>query len=195
MTSFDTDASHRNPSQSLQVWLWVSGLAAVVLGFVAMLFPFAATIAAELLFGAVLVATGVIEIIGALLSKGSRNIGWTLLFGALALIAGGILLFYPLQGVLTLTLVLASFFIVGGFFKMTAAWYLRPSNLAMLGFPVTGGYGWLAFSGALSVFLGVVLLLGLPGTAIWALGLLLGIDLIFLGASEIALALAIQRAG
>jgi len=195
MTGFETDEAYGTTARGFMLWLWISGVASILLGIVALVFPFAATIAAELLFGAVLASIGAIQIFSAFAARQSNNRVWAFLFGIAALIAGGLLLLYPLQGALTLTIVLASFLLAGGVFEMISAWYLRPANLHFVGLPPVRRWGWLAASGALSIILGVVLLFGLPVTAVWALGLFLGIDLIFLGFCEIAFARAQQREG
>lgn len=186
---------HENRKNNLQTWLWISGLSSLLIGGIAIAFPLAASITAELLLGAILVVSGGIQIIRAIASgRSSVNRVWSLLFGMTALLAGGVLLLYPLEGLLSLTIVLASFFIVAGVFKVILAWNMRPANLSTRELPGVNGWGWLAFSGALSVVLGALLFWGLPVTAVWALGFLVGIDLIFSGASEIAFARALQRA-
>jgi uncharacterized membrane protein HdeD (DUF308 family) len=195
MTSFGTDEANGTMARGFVLWLWISGVASIVLGIVALVFPFAATIAAELLFGAVLATVGAIQVFSAFLARRSGNRVWSFLFGIAALVAGGLLLLYPLQGALTLTIILASFLLAGGAFEMISAWYLRPANLHFVGLPPVRGWGWLAASGVLSIILGIILLFGLPVTSVWALGLFLGIDLIFLGFCEISFARALQREG
>lgn len=166
MVGSEAYGSDEKTARGHTFWLWISGLASIILGIVALVFPFAATIAAELLFGAILAAVGVIQIFSALASKRSGNRLWAALYGIAALVAGGLLLFYPLQGALTLTIVFASFLVAGGAFQMLSAWNLRPANLHFLGLPHTDGWGWLAFSGAFSIMLGAILLIGLPLSAI-----------------------------
>ncbi|WP_296424552.1 DUF308 domain-containing protein [Yoonia sp.] len=189
MASYDIREPHEAALRGLQVRLWISGLSAIILGGTAVVFPFAATMAAELFLGAILAVSGGIQIVRALASRGDVNTLWTLLFGVVALGAGGFLLFYPPQGILTLTIILAGFFLIGGVMKMISAWYMRPASLSATGLPVVNGWGWLALSG----ILGVALFWGLPITAVWALGLLMGIDLIFLVGAEIAFAIAPRR--
>ncbi|WP_296643386.1 HdeD family acid-resistance protein [Roseinatronobacter sp.] len=169
--------------RGLKTWLWIVGVVSIVMGVLAMLFPFAATLAAELVIGAILLASGVLELVRAFAMRQSGNLFWNALFGLTAMVAGGLLLAWPMQGVVTITIVLGVFFLLGGAFKLAAAFGMRPF----------AGWGWVGFSGALSVLLGVLLLFGLPGTAFWAIGILVGIDLIFLGTAEIAMASAIDR--
>ncbi len=170
-------------TRRLIAFLWIVGLISVLLGLIALVFPLAASIGVELTFGILLVVVGVFEVARGVSMRGVANIAMNLLFGALALAAGLFLLFFPLGGILTLTVVLSWFFLLGGGLKIAAAFHLRPLN----------GWGWLAFSGVISVILGGLLLLGLPGTATWALGLLFGIDLVFLGAAQIAVAVGLNK--
>lgn len=176
----------------IKLWLWITGVLAIVLGVLGVVFPFVLTVAAELLFGAVLVALGAVQIIRALIAGDVVSRSWTLLFGVVSLVGGALLLFYPREGILTLTLVLAIFFVVGGTLKLFGAWQMWPARMRARGMIAFPGRGWLALSGALSLLLGLLLSFGLPSTATWALGLLLGIDLLFLGISEIALALGLN---
>lgn len=186
------DLPHKD-IRRVKLWLWIAGLTSIFLGAVGIVFPWVLTLAAELLFGAVLAALGVVQILRALLSGDVVSRGWTLLFGVVSLIGGALLLFYPPEGMLTLTIVLATFFMVSGVLKLFGAWQMWPTRMRELGLTELPGRGWLAVAGALSLLLGLLLIFGLPSTAAWALGLLLGIDLLFLGASEIALAIGLDR--
>ncbi|KPP85813.1 MAG: hypothetical protein HLUCCO07_01820 [Rhodobacteraceae bacterium HLUCCO07] len=179
----DREITDATAPRGLKTWLWIAGIVSIVMGVLAVLFPFAATLAAELVIGAILVASGLLELVRAFAMRHNGSLAWNALFGLAALVTGGILLAWPMQGIVTLTIVLGVFFLLGGAFKLVAGFGLRP-------FP---GWGWIGFSGALSVLLGLLLLFGLPGTALWAVGLLVGIDLIFLGFAEIAMASAIEQ--
>lgn len=176
--------SRHGAPRGLTTWLWVAGGASILLGALAIVFPFAATLAATLVIGAVLCVSGVMELIRAVAMRGNGSLIWDALFSISALVAGLLLLFWPLQGIVTLTVVVGVFFLLAAAFKTAACFVLRP-------FP---GWGWVGLSGALSGLLGLILLFGLPGTASWAIGLLVGIDLIFLGTAEIAMAAALRRA-
>lgn len=82
------------------------------------------------------------------------------------------------------TIVLATFFILGGTTELIVAWKLCPRARRIRQQADVNGWGWLALSGALLLLLGIILLLGLPITAIWAIGVLIGLALIFLGGSR-----------
>jgi uncharacterized membrane protein HdeD (DUF308 family) len=96
-------------------------------------------------------------------------------------VTGFLLIRYPLMGAESLTLVLASFFIVGGVFRAIG------SSVAK--FP---RWGWAVFSGVLSTILGITLLVQMPISGLWFVGFAIGIDLIFAGVAEIGFATAIH---
>lgn len=192
MTMQDARGLPREDARGLKAGLWAAGIASILLGTLAIVFPFAASVAAELLFGALLAALGVMQIGRAILVGGVGSRAWNLVFGGISLAAGVVLLLFPLQGVFTLTVVFSVFFVLGGIATLTGAWAASPGRRRARGLREVRGWGWSALSGALSILLGVLLFLGLPATAAWALGLLFGIDLLFLGASEIALAVALS---
>lgn len=188
------DAIFEGPEDlgTFRTWLWIAGAASITLGALAIIFPFVAAMAAGLLFGVLLAALGAVEIIRALFSPGSEERLWVFIFGLVSLTAGAVILLFPFKGVLTLTVLLATFFVLGGIVKLAGAWQISPMHRRAGERPEIDGWGWLAFSGAFSLFLGTVLFMGLPVTAVWALGLLIGVDLIFLGVSQIAIAMALS---
>jgi len=169
-------------------WMVTIGVISIVLGIAALFFPWWTTLGIELVFGIFLLIVGVLELVRLFFDRSAGGIGLSVIFGILAIVAGGLLLAYPLQGMFTLTLVLAVFFLLGGAFKTAAAWLLRPAP----------GWGWMVTSGVISIVLGVIVLVALPESAFWLLGVLLGIDLIFFGAAQIAFATSfrdIRRTG
>lgn len=162
---------------------WIAGGVAIVAGVLAIILPVIATLAATLLFGALLTVSGVVECIAAIRSRGAGRIALRLFMGLIAVAAGLVLLFEPLSGAVALTLLLSAYFVAAGLFRMFLAWALRES----------GSWGWMLASGLLSLALGVLILSGLPGSALWILGLLIGVDLIFYGATLIAIVAAARR--
>lgn len=158
------------------------GVLSLVLGALSLAFPFWATIGVELIMGVALIVIGIVELVRARSLRLVARTGWATLFGVLAILAGALMLFFPLEGAITLTLVLAVFFLVGGALKSVAAWQLRPAP----------GWGWMMTSGVLSLVLGLLVLLAFPGSAFWVLGVLLGIDLVLFGAAQLAFATAME---
>lgn len=166
-------------------WFLALGILWIVLGTVAVVLPWLATVAAALTIGALLAAGGIMQIVQSFRCKRWRGTALHVVMGLLYLAAGVILLFLPLQGILTLTLVLAGLFIAVGILRIIAA--LQDRDLR--------GWGWLLFSGILGVAVGLIIWLGWPGTAVWALGLLVGIELIFSGWALVMVALAARKRG
>lgn len=103
--------------------------------------------------------------------------------GLLSIAAGLFLLLFPLEGVVALTLVLIALFLAAGVVKCAYAWKLRDGK----------GWGWMLAAGLASLTFGVLIWTGLPGSAFWVLGLLVGIDLMFYGASLLALVITARR--
>lgn len=154
------------------------GIVTILAGIAAIMVPRMATLAIELLIGVVLVVDGILQGIHAFQLRARKESWWRGLGAILAFAIGLILLIFPLQGVLTLTLLIGIFFLLSGGFKI------------MLGFQVRSwsGWGWILASGILSVFLGLLVFLLLPEGARWIIGVLVGVDLIFSGWWLIALA-------
>jgi len=106
-----------------------------------------------------------------------------LLIGILYLVAGGWLAFFPLTGIITLTILLAALFLAEGVLEVIMAFRVRPHE----------GWGWLLLSGLIAVAVGVLIGMDLPSSATWAIGLLTGVNLLSTGVSFIVLALAGRR--
>jgi len=96
-----------------------------------------------------------------------------------------VLLLWPITGTLSLTLVLIAFFVVEGIVSIMYAIEHRNQ--------LTGRWGWMLVSGIIDLILAGIIFAGLPGTALWALGLLVGINMLFGGAALIAMALAARH--
>jgi uncharacterized membrane protein HdeD (DUF308 family) len=159
------------------------GILTALAGVVAIILPRAATLAVELLLGCLLVVDGVLQGVHAAQLRGRRGFGWKLAASLVSLAAGVLLLAFPLTGVLTLTLVVALFFLVSGVFK---------GILSLRWWPV-GGAGWLLVSGIVSLLLGFGILVAFPEAAAWVVGLLVGIALLIDGSWLMGMAVAARR--
>ena len=165
-------------------WFLVLGILLVLIGMAAIAFPFLSTIAAKIAIGWIFLVAGVVEILHAFYVKRWAGFFWNLLIGLLYILAGGWLVLFPLTGILTLTIVIAALFIVEGVLEFIMGFRMRPHE----------GWGWVVFSGLVAVAAGLLIALSLPASAVWALGLLAGINLLFSGWSFIYLALGGKRA-
>lgn len=166
------------------VWFLVLGLVLLVAGIAAIAFPLLSTVAVKIALGWVFLVGGVIMIVHAFSAAQWRGFLWELLLGLLYAVAGAYLAFFPLTGIITLTILLAAMFLVEGVLEIIMAFRVRPHE----------GWGWLVLSGLIAVAAGALITLGLPSSAAWALGLLAGINLISTGWGFLFLALAGRRA-
>jgi uncharacterized membrane protein HdeD (DUF308 family) len=173
----------REPEEKIWRWLLGTGIFTIALGIVAVLLPFVATLTIEALLAVIFIMAGISNILYAFQSRQSKGLGLRLLEGAIYGLVGIILLAFPLQGALTLTLLLAVLFMLAGAFKIALALHLKPIP----------SWGWLMFSGAISALLGIIIWMGLPGTAKWAIGLLVGIELLFSGWAMTMFALSMRN--
>jgi uncharacterized membrane protein HdeD (DUF308 family) len=163
------------------------GLILCILGLGAVVVPPLAGLATTIFLGWLLLAAGLAGLYFTFRAKSAPGFGWSLLSAVAALGAGALLLWNPFQGLATLTYVLAAYFIVDG----AAIIFLAIAHRREL----SGKWEWLLLNGVIDLILAGIIISGLPGTLVWALGLLVGIDLLFGGASLIAMALAARKAG
>jgi uncharacterized membrane protein HdeD (DUF308 family) len=157
------------------------GIVLIILGMLALLVPAVASVAATIVFGWILLLSGVVGLIATFRAQGSPGFTWSLISALLGIAAGIILLTMPVQGALTLTAVLIAFLLVEGVATVLFALEHRKGS--------SGRWSWVLTSGIVDLILGIILLAGLPGTAVWALGLLIGINMIFGGWSLVWMAL------
>jgi len=159
----------------------IEGIALVVLGALAIMAPAIASVATAVFFGWILLVSGVAGLITTLRGRQVPGFRWSLLSAVIGIIAGALLLGWPVQGALSLTAVLIAFLGIEG--AVTILYALEHRNA------LSGRWGWMLASGVLDVFLGVLLFAGLPGTALWAIGVIVGINLLFGGWALILMAL------
>ncbi|MBA2408318.1 MAG: DUF308 domain-containing protein [Gammaproteobacteria bacterium] len=158
-------------------WFIFEGVVFLLLGVLAILFPFIASVALEIYLGALLVVGGIATGIRAIAAKGVPYRSSSIVLAALTIITGLLLLIFVPGGLLALTLTLATFFIVQGIFEIARGVQSKGQR----------GRGWLIVSGLAGLIVGLLLWLGLPSTALWAVGTLTGINLIFTGIALLAL--------
>jgi uncharacterized membrane protein HdeD (DUF308 family) len=153
------------------------GILAVLAGLAAIVVPVIASVTMTIFIGWVLMVLGIVSLVRALRSHAPRSVkSWRLLNAVLAFLVGFYLVVFPLEGTITLTFLLAVWFFGTGAFSLAAAWRHR-------GEP---GAGWMALDGAVSAVLGLLIALELPSSAAWAIGVLVGIYLLWWGADALA---------
>jgi uncharacterized membrane protein HdeD (DUF308 family) len=166
------------------VWFLVMGIALVVLGSIAIGWACLTTItiAATWLFGFLLLAAGIGEIIHSFtVGKWSGTLVH-LLIGLLYGVVGFMMINDPADSAITLTKIIAIFMVIGGLFRIVASLSHR--------FP---GWQWVLLNGGITLMLGVLIYKNLPESGLWFIGLYLGIDMILNGWSWIALAIALKQ--
>jgi len=159
----------------------VEGIILVILGLAAIVVPPIATLAVELLFGWLFLISGIAGLITTFLMRQAPGFWWSLVSAILGIAAGIVLLLWPLSGIVTLTLVLIVFFTIEGVASIMFALEHKAE--------LSGRWGWMLASGIIDLILAAIILAGLPGTAAWALGLLVGINMLFGGSALIGMAL------
>ena len=184
-TSDSTDITRevREQIREHKALFWIGGILSILFGALAIAAPFLATLAAEITLGGLLAAGGFVMAVMAFRARSASRIASALALGLLALAAGVLLLANPISGLFAITTVLIAYFLASGLTRLYYAFRLRPCP----------GWGWMAFGGALSIALAILILLGLPSSAFWALGLLLGVDFLFYGVTLIALVSGARR--
>jgi uncharacterized membrane protein HdeD (DUF308 family) len=161
-------------------WLLTLGILMLILGFCAVSMPFIAALASVLFLGWLLIIGGILQGIHSFGQKHWGGLFWHLLIGILYLLLGVMLLVQPLRSLMALTLLLAIFFVLEGIFRIIAAFRHKPRQ----------NWGWILVNGIVTLILGALIWSGWPSTAVWAIGLLVGIDLIFGGWSMVMIAMA-----
>lgn len=158
-------------------WFMLFGFLTILAGVAAIIFPLASGIALKIIIGWALLFVGVGYFVSAFSSEGKTGRMMNILLGILFVFVGGFLAFNLFEGLIALTMLLALSFVFQGAVEVSDAWKRRPGL----------GWGWLMVSGLVSLLAGVMLFMGLPSTAVWALGLLVGINLISSGVYFLAM--------
>jgi uncharacterized membrane protein HdeD (DUF308 family) len=161
------------------------GIILVILGLIAIVVPPIATLAFTLIIGWIFLISGVMGLVTTFWARGAPGFWWSLVSAIIAIAAGVVLLLWPISGTVSLTLVLIAFFVVEGIASIMYAIDHRNQ--------LTGRWGWMLVSGIIDLILAGIIFAGLPESAVWALGLLVGINMVFGGAALIAMALAARH--
>jgi uncharacterized membrane protein HdeD (DUF308 family) len=164
----------------------VEGILLVVLGLAAMILPPLASLAVTIFLGWMFLISGVAGLALTFWARGLPGFWWSLLSAVLAIGAGIILLAQPVQGTLTLTIVVGVYFLAEGVATIMYALEHRRE--------LSGRWSWLLIAGIVDIVIAGLIIAGLPGSALWAIGLLVGINLLFGGMSLIGMALAARNA-
>jgi uncharacterized membrane protein HdeD (DUF308 family) len=162
------------------------GILLAVLGLAAMIVPPLASLAVTIFLGWMFLISGIGGLIVTFWARHMPGFWWSLISAALAVLAGMILLARPIQGVLTLTIVVGAYFLAEGVATIMYALEHRRE--------LSGRWSWLVIAGVVDIVIAFLVIAGLPGSAEWAIGLLVGINMFFGGTTLIGMALAARNA-
>jgi uncharacterized membrane protein HdeD (DUF308 family) len=161
------------------------GILLVILGLAAMIVPPLASLAVTIFLGWMFLISGIGGLIVTFWARQLPGFWWSLISALLAIAAGIILLAQPVQGTLTLTIVVGVYFLAEGVATIMYALEHRRE--------LSGRWSWLLVAGLMDILIAFLIISGLPGSAEWAIGLLVGINLLFGGATLIGMALAARN--
>jgi uncharacterized membrane protein HdeD (DUF308 family) len=162
-------------------WFMLLGGALILLGVIALGSAVIASLAVAFTIGILLLLGGMSEALGAFWCRGWSGFFLHLLSGVLSIVVGVLFLRAPGGALAALTLLVACFLMVGGLFKIIAAVSYR-----------FAAWGWSLASGIIDLLLGVLIWQEWPTSALWVIGLFVGINLVFRGVNWIALGLALR---
>jgi uncharacterized membrane protein HdeD (DUF308 family) len=165
-------------------WLWfiVLGIALMLVGGLAIASAFVTGLATVFLFGCLLLGSGVVQIVNAVLARSWRGFFVNLAVGVLHLVLGAFMVENPLRAIADLTLVLALAFVVGGIIRIVIAMVERFDN-----------WQWMLLSGLITFLLGVAIWRRWPESSEWVIGTFVGVDLLFSGWSWVTLGLLVKE--
>jgi uncharacterized membrane protein HdeD (DUF308 family) len=175
MTAIPSDnplksAFHQQVREAGARLVWI-GVALVVLGVAALVFPAVSTLVATMFVGWLLLLSGLVTVFGSFSIRGTGPFFGALLLGLLSVAAGLFMLVRPLAGELAITLTLGFLFMLQGAYETFLAFEVRPGR----------AWGWMLVSALASIVLALVIIIGLPGVSLFALGVVLGVNLITSG--------------
>lgn len=159
----------------------IEGIVLIVLGLIAVCVPPLATVTVEILIGWLILLSGVLGLVMTFQTRGSPGFAWSLLSAIVGILVGIVLLIWPLSGVFSLTVMLTIFLALEGVVSIMYALAHRREK--------SSRWEMMLISGIVDLILAGLILAGLPGTAAWAIGLIVGVNLFFGGVALVALAL------
>ncbi|MBT4769568.1 MAG: hypothetical protein HOO00_03455 [Rhodospirillaceae bacterium] len=162
---------------------FIEGIVFVLIGVLAIMLPGPFSIGIELVIGWLITLVGIVMGLRAITSHTGPEIAYSAITALFALFIGVWMLVFPHQGVLTITVLLIFFFLIGGLFEMALAFMVRP-------FP---SWKWIFVSGLTGVLVGAILLSSWPQAAAWAIGLLFGINMMMTGMSMAMMAFSLKE--
>jgi len=181
-TQDDLSFFEENISRS-RSWIMTTGILMILAGTGAIIFPMISSFGVTICIAILLLVAGIAQIVQAFSFHKWGRILLAVLVGLLWLAAGIMLLARPLEGVFVLTIFVSAAFLAEGILKAIFAFKLYPAS----------GWGWMLFNAVAAAIVGILLWWQLPSSALWALGLLAGINILISGWTLVMLASAIGK--
>jgi len=161
-------------------WFLALGIVLVLCGTFAIMAPLLSTLAATRLIGIVIAVAGAFHVIHSFQAKAWSGFIWDLLIGLIQLFGGALIWLNPFAGAIAITALIAWVFLLQGVTEIILSFRVRPKD----------GWGWLLFSGVISLLAGIWLLSRFPIAGLFVPGLIVGIALLFEGWAFIAISLS-----
>jgi uncharacterized membrane protein HdeD (DUF308 family) len=165
-------------------WSFAWGVLLILFGMLAIGSPFLAAVAVNVVIAWLIVLAGVVHLVLAFHAHGAGSMIWKLLVGIAYLCFGAYLIMHPVLAVASLTLVLASLFLIEGILEVVLFFKMRPLK----------GSGWMLVDGIITLLLGLLIYMQWPSSSLWAIGTLVGVSMIVSGIARVAMSLAVRRA-
>ena len=163
-------------------WFLSIGILLITLGALAIGCLRGATAFTVILLGFLLMGAGIFQMVSTFYARKWTGFSLSLLLGLFYLISGVLCIFKPMQSAAGISLLIATLLLIGGSFRLVSALSYRLDN-----------WGWVVFSGLTSILLGILILAEWPSSAMWVIGLFVGIDLIFMGCYWVWLSLIARK--
>ena len=177
MTEAVLDSTTAKEIKSGSGWMIAYGVILLILGVLAIGSPFIVGISTAILVGSFALVAGILQCVHAFKCSSFGWGLWTFVLGLLTVVAGGLMIAHPLMGLTFLTLMLVVYFLAEGIFEILHAFQVRPVQ----------GWGFMLFNGIVSVLLSYLIWRQWPVSGAWAVGLLVGMKILFTGWATIGI--------
>ena len=180
--------AQQNPSgvvRQASTWSILWGVSLIVFGALAVAVPLLAAVAVNVVIAWLILLAGVAHLMAAFHARAAGSIVWRLLVGLAYFLFGFYLIARPVVGVASLTLLLASLFLVEGILELVLFFRIRSAQ----------GSSWILFDGIVTLLLGLMIYMQWPSSSAWAIGTLVGVSLLISGVRLVMVSLAIRKTG
>jgi uncharacterized membrane protein HdeD (DUF308 family) len=152
-------------------WITILGIVTIILGIIAIGSPLMTGSVVSAVIGIALVIVGILELVIAFVADSFKAGAVAFIGGAITIVAGGLLIARPVVGSAVLTVILGIYFLIDGIYRISLSFKVRPIS----------GWGWMLFVGVISILLAILIWSHWPLSGLWAVGVLVGIRILFAG--------------